>query len=174
MIIFIDNERKYKFLIGYNIKIGQDFYRIDGIEKLRHEEALTALATVTASTYDFSTYLKPLDGYMYFIEKMGIDGFCGFALQFPKGIVHGAPRGETEYVYKDEAGKLNPEYYPFIITTPNYPTWAYYNPTTATNTSYAYFKGERWKVHKINSSELTGKDTYIELLDYTNGGIGQG
>lgn len=173
MIIFIDDKRKYKFIIGYNIKIGEDYFRIDGIEELRHKEAMTALATVTASTYDFDTYLKPLDGYMYFIESMGIDGFCGWALQFPKGIVHGAPRGETQYVYKDEAGKLNPKYYPFIITSPNYPTWAYYNPTTATNTSTAYFFGERWRIRKLGSSETPPKE-YVELLDYTRGGIGQG
>jgi len=173
MIVFIDGERKYKFLIGYKLKIGQDYYRIDGIEELRHTENLTALATVTASTYDFDTYLKPLDGYIYFIEHMGIDGFCGFALQFPKGIVHGAPRGETQYVYKDEAGKLDPLYYPFIITTPNYPTWAYYNPSGATNTSVAYFFGERWKVRKLQATEAPPKD-FLELTDYAQGGIGQG
>lgn len=172
MIIFIDDKRKYKFLVGYVLKLGAKFYRIDGIEELRHSESIGSLAATTASTKDWDTYLKPLDGYIYFIQEMGIDGFVGFALQMPKGIVHGAPRGETQYVYKDEAGRLNPKYYPFVLTPPNYPTWAIYNPTGAANTSQAYFFGERWKVHKLESHEVA-KD-YTELTDYTLGGIGQG
>ena len=173
-IIFINGERKYIFRIGYVIKIGQNFYRIKGIEELRWKESMTALATVTASTYDFSTYMKPLDGYIYFVEYMGIDGFCGFAVQFPKGIVHGAPRGQTEYVYKDEAGKLLPMYYPMIITSPNYPTWAYYNPTGLTRTDDAYFFGERWKVDLLSPAEIAEVTSYEELTDYASSGIGQG
>lgn len=172
MILFIDNKRKYKFLIGYVIKTGAKYFKIDGIEELRHSEAIGSLAAATASTKDWDTYMKPLDGYIYFIQEMGIDGFCGFALQFPKGIVHGAPRGETEYVYKDEAGKLNPKYYPFIITSPDYPTWATNNPKAAANNSQAYFYGERWKVHQLQPHEIP-KD-YTELTNYALGGIGQG
>ncbi len=174
MIIFVDGERKYKFRIGYTIKVGQNFYRIKGIEELRWKESMTALATVTASTYDFDTYMKPLDGFIYFVEYIGVDGFCGIAIQFPKGIVHGAPRGQTEYVYKDEAGKLNPMYYPMIITSPNYPTIAYYNPTTVSRTDDIYFFGERWKVDKLNPSEVSEISSYEELTDYASSGIGQG
>lgn len=173
-IIFIDGERKYKFRIGYVIKIGKNFYRITGIEELRWTEALGSLAATTATTYDFSTYMKPLDGYIYFVEYMGIDGFCGFALQFPKGIVHGAPRGQTSYVYKDEAGKLNPMYYPMVITSPNYPTWATYNPESSANNADAYFFGERWKVNKLTQPEISEITSYEELTDYANSGIGQG
>lgn len=178
MIIFIDNKRKFKFRAGYIVKLGKNFYRINGIEELRWAEAMTALAATTASTYDFSQYMQPNPGYMYFVEKMGIDGFCGWALQFPKGIVHGAPHGQTSYVYKDEAGKLNPMYYPMVITSPNFPTWAYYNPTAASNTPTAYFFGERWRVTKLEESEVAQVTSYEELTDYAgtagSSGIGQG
>ncbi len=175
MIIFIDDERLYKFLKGYNVKVGAKMYKIMGIEELRWMEAIGALATITATTKDFDTYMKPLDNYIYFVESMGIDGFCGWALQFPKGIVHGAPRGQTAYVYKDEAGKLNPIYYPMIITSPDYPTWAVYNPSGSSNNSDAYFFGQRWRVKLLDSGEVQEVGSnYTELTDYANSGIGQG
>lgn len=173
-IIFIDGERKYKFLKGFIVKIGAKIYKILGIEELRWSEPIGSIATVTGTTKDFDTYMKPLDNYIYWVEYMGIDGFCGWALQFPKGIVHGAPRGQTSYVYKDEAGKLNPMYYPMIITTPDYPTWAVYNPFSASNNSDAYFFGERWRVKLLDSLEMQNVTSVTELTDYANSGIGQG
>ncbi len=119
--------------------------------------------------------MKPLDNYIYFVEYMGIDGFVGWTLQFPKGIVHGAPRGQTEYVYKDEAGKLNPMYYPFIISSPDYPTWAVYNPKSFTNNSDAYFFGERWRIVLLDGAQIQDiGSNFTELTDYANSGIGQG
>ena len=174
MIIFVDGERKFKFRNGYVIKLGKKFYRIKGIEELRWAEEMTALATVTASTYDFSTYMKPLDGYMYFIEYIGIDGFCGIAIQFPKGIVHGSPRGQTSYMYKDEAGKLKPAYYPMMWTAPDYPTIAYYNPTLLTRTDTIYFFGERWKIDILSPAEIAEVSSYEDITDYASSGIGQG
>lgn len=175
MIIFVDGERKHKFLIGYNVEIGANMYKIVGIEELRWMEAIGSLATVSTTSKDFDTYMKPLDNYVYWVEYMGIDGFCGWALQFPKGIVHGAPRGQTQYVYKDEAGKLNPLYYPMIITSPNYPTWVVYNPTGAANDSDAYFFGERWRIKLLIGAELSDiGSNFTKLTDYANSGIGQG
>ena len=175
MIIFMDGERKYKFMKGYHIKLGNKLFRILGIEDLRWKEAIGSIATVTATTKDWDTYMKPLDNYIYFVEYMGIDGFCGFALQFPKGIVHGAPRGQTDYMYKDEAGKLNPIYFPFIITSPDYPTWAVYNPSGAANNSDAYFFGERWRVVLLDASQIADiGSNFTDMTDYAMGGIGQG
>ncbi|KKN90793.1 hypothetical protein LCGC14_0223760 [marine sediment metagenome] len=175
MIIFIDGERKFKFMKGYNIKLGAKMFKIMGIEELRWKEAIGSVATGIATTKDWDTYMKPLDNYIYFVEYMGIDGFCGFALQFPKGIVHGAPRGQTEYVYKDEAGKLNPMFYPFLISSPDYPTWAVFNAAAIANNSDAYFFGERWRVKILSGTEIQEiGSNFTEMTDYANSGIGQG
>lgn len=175
-VIFVDNKRKYKFMVGYKVKVGSRFYEIMGIEPLRHKEATGSVATVTATTKDWDTYMRPLNGYIYFVEKMGINGYLGFAFQFPKGIVHGAPRGETEYIYFNEANSLNPLYYPFVIIDPYFPTWALYNPNANSNNSDAYFFGERWLVREMLSDEyrLLKRNEYTELVDYSKGGIGQG
>lgn len=173
-IIFINGERKYIFRIGYVVKIGLNFYRIKGIEELRWYEPIGSIATVTVTQKDFDTYMKPLAGYIYWVEYMGIDGFCGFSIEFPKGIVHGAPRGQLQYIYKDEAGKLNPVYYPMIITAGSHPTWNVYNPTGAANNSDAYFFGERWKVDLLKEAEIAEITSWEELTDYASSGIGQG
>lgn len=173
-IIFIDGVRIYKFMIGYKFKIGQTFYEILGIEPFKHLEALGSLAASTTTTKDFTTYMKPLDNYIYFVEWMAIDGNCGFQFQFQKGIPHGTVRGNTEYLYFDDAKPSDPLYWPFLIIPPNYPTWALYNPTASANNSDAIFKGERWLVKKLGVNETPPEGQYTILTDYAAGGIGQG
>ena len=180
MIVFLDPTRKYKFLIGHYFKTGRRekvYYQIIGIDEvLRWRQSTGAVTASSTTTKDWDTYLKPLDGYAYFIEKMGIEGKVGFQLQFPKGINHGTPRGEAKYLYASEAGKGNPWYYPIIVIPPFYPTWALNNPDTSDRTGYGYFFGEKWRVRKIASSEVTPNIEKLatEMTDYALGGIGQG
>lgn len=174
MIIFFDPHRKYKFLNGYHFKIGERFYRIDGIEELRHKEATGSVASGIDTKKDFDEKMKPLDGFIYFVEHMGIDGRLGFQLEFPKGTQHGTPRGEIEYIYFDEANPLDPTYIPLIIEPGNSPTFHLYNPHTAANNSDVVFTGERWKVTKLEDREITPDIRFIEMTDYAKGGIGQG
>lgn len=173
-IIFIDDIREYKFMIGYKIKVGNNYYEILGIERLTHKEAIGAVTTLNTTTKDFNDYMKPLDGYIYFVEFMAIDGNCGFQLEFPKGIPHGTPRGNVEYLYFADASPSAPLYEPLVIIPPNYPSWKVYNPTASTNNSDAIFKGKRWRVKKLGVSEIPAEGRYIELTDYASGGIGQG
>lgn len=176
-IIFIDNRRKYKFLIGYVIKLGKNFYRIAGIEDLRHKEATGSVAALTVTTKDWDTYLKPLDGYMYFVEFIGIDGLLGFLFEFPKGTPHGTPRGNIEYIYFDEASILDPMYLPFLVITPHHPSFRLYNPTAAANNSDVIFKGEKWQVDKLSVEEAAAlsRNEYTEMTNYAKTrGLGQG
>lgn len=173
-IIFIDNTRKYKFLNDYYFQLGERIYQIKGIEGLRWKEASGDCSATSTLTTDFDTYLKPLDGFAYFIEEFGIDGNLGFAFQFPKGIVHGAPRGETQYIYADEAPYNRPIYMPFIITPPHYPTFEFYNPKSSTFNADMYFFGERWRVRNASPNEVPNIDAIPRLTDYASSGIGQG
>lgn len=173
-IIFIDNQRKYKFQVGYKVKIGKNFYEIIGIEDLKHKEAMGSLAAAGTTTYDFDAYMKPLDGYIYFVEYLAIDGYCGFQFHFPKGIPHGTPRGNTEYLYFFDANPSDPLYKPFFIIPPNYPSFALYNPEASANNSDAIFTGERWRVEKLDVTQIPPEGKYVELTDYAAGGIGQG
>lgn len=176
-IIFIDDRRKYKFLIGYVVKLGITFYRITGIELLRHKEATGSVAAGLVTTKDWDTYLKPLDGYMYFIEFIGIDGNLGFLFEFPKGTPHGTPRGTIEYIYFDEASILDPLYLPFLVITPNHPSFRLYNPTAAANNSDVVFKGEKWQIEKLSKEEAAAlsRNEYTEMTNYAKSkGLGQG
>lgn len=177
MIIFFDPTRKYKFLVNHYFKIEKSYYQITGIdENLGWSQSTGSVTTLQETVKDWSDYLRPLDGYAYFIERMGINGRLGFAMQFPKGITHGAPRGQTRYLYYDDASHVDPIYYPFVVLPPHFPSWKLYNPTTATYTAYAYFFGEKWKIRKIPELEVNAEieQKAIELTDYANSGIGQG
>ena len=174
-IIFIDNQRKYKFFIGYKIKVGSAFYEIIGIEELRHKEATGSLGAGSTTTKDFNNYMQPLDNMIYFVEEVGIDGNLGFQFEFPKGQSHHTPRGAAEYIYWEEANPLDPMYCPFVITPPNHPSFKLYNPTGAANNSDAFFRGEKWQVEKLVGARIPAAGTYTELMDYANPkGIGQG
>jgi len=161
-------------MIGYIVKIGNNFYKIQAIDPLYNKEATGSVAASTTTTKDWNTYMQPLDGYIYFVEWLSIDGNLGFQLQFPKGMQHGSPRGKIEYFYFKDAMPSNPLYYPFVITPPNYPTFGLYNPTSAANNSDVEFVGQRWAVRKLDNMERPPEGKYVELVDYANRGIGQG
>ncbi len=170
MILFIDSEKIYKFRIGHNIKILENYYRIDNIQPLYHKEACGSCSATDTLTKDFDTYLKPREGYLYFIEHVGIDGFCGFHFQMPKGQPHLTPQGYGEYIYFDIANPLDPYYLPFIVEPPNYPVLKLYNPEAAANNSDASFEGQKMQVKKLEGAEIPPKGQYTELIDYTTSG----
>lgn len=176
-IIFIDNKRKYKFMLGYKVKVGNKVYEIIGIELLRWKEAIGSLAATTSTTKKFNSYMTPLDNYIYFVEGVAIDGNCGFQWEYPEGQKHHTPRGQTIYIYSDEANILQPMYLPVLVIKPSYPTIAVYNPTAAANNSDFYFIGEKWQVKELDPSiaATLSPSQYTEMFDYANPkGIGQG
>ena len=164
-IIFIDNERKYKFRIGNVVKIGTRIYKITNIEPLIHKESCGAITTT--GTKDFDSYLKPREGYLYFIEYVAIDGRCEFQFQYPKGQPHYTPRGYQEYIGFDRANIDDPLYAPFIVINPEYPSVYLYNPTGVANTSYMTFEGEKFEVTEVTEN---APPIDMEICDYPRSG----
>lgn len=161
-------------MIGYQFKLGAKYYKILGIEDLRHKEATGSVDSLDDTTVSFDDYMKPLDGYAYFVEFLAIDGYLGWQFEFPAGIPHGTPRGNIEYIYFDEGHPLNMVYVPFIVTPPNYPTFKLYNPEAFANNSDILFKGKRWLVEKLTGAKIPPLGQFVEMEDYAAGGIGQG
>lgn len=163
-------------MIGHNIKLGKKFYRIFGIDPLTWKEETGSISAGDETTKDWNDYLLPLDGFAYWIEKLAIEGRLGFAVNFPRGKPHGAPRGQTRYIYWGEARPGHPKYFPMLVTPPSYPSYALYNPHSAANNSYAWFFGERWWVDEPLTKEEVEEigDRYTELTNYAGGGIGAG
>lgn len=160
-------------MIGYQFKLGAKYYKIFGIENLRHKEATGSVDSLDDTTVNFDTYMKPLDGYAYFVEFLAIDGYLGWQLEFPAGMPHGTPRGNIEYIYFDEANVLNMMYVPFIITPPNYPSFKLYNPESFANNSDMIFKGKRWLVKQLVGDDIPQPGQFVTMQDYAKG-IGQG
>lgn len=175
-VLFIDGERIYKFRIGDVVKISNNYYRLENIQPLRHGPvALGSIATTETGTFDFSVansqYMQPLEGYLYWVEKVAIDGRCGFRFEFPKGQPHLHPKGSApgEYIYFRHAKPSDPLYLPFVIEPPYYPTWQLYNPHTAANNSDAWFWGFKWQVEMLKGMDVPSEG-YIELTDYRRSG----
>ena len=175
------SEKKYNFKIGYIIKVGTAFYQINGIEPIFHYDVIDSVATVSSADQSFESDLKPNDDYMYWIEKMGIDGALGFQLKFPKTqrwTVHGNKR----YIYRHRASFMNPAYMPFLVINPQYPIFTFYNPERSAKEAVMYFEGEKWLTTKLKQSDIEeiialagkGKLVYTDLTSYTEKNIGEG
>jgi len=165
--ILLTNE-KFNFKLGYIIKIGREYFQILGIEPFTHSEAINSVATGVSGDQSFESNLRPADGYMYWFIKLGIDGALGFQLKFPavpRWTVHGLKR----YIYRHRASFMNPIHYNFLVRSPEFPRFTFFNPEAAAKTAIMYFEGERWIVKKV-----ADVDMYTDLTSYTDLNIGEG
>ncbi|KKN15261.1 hypothetical protein LCGC14_0987800 [marine sediment metagenome] len=162
-------KNKFNFKIGYIIKVHREFFEILGIEPFNHYEAITGIETLKAGDQSFESNLRPSDGYMYWIEKMGIDGALGFQLKFP-AVPRWTVHGEKRYIYRHRASFLNMIYMPILLRNPNYPRFTFYNPELSTKAAIMYFEGERWIISRIEGDV----DVYTDLTSYTDLNIGEG
>lgn len=163
-------KKKFNFKNGYIIKIGREFYEILGIEPFTHPELINSVATGVSQDQSFQANLQPSQGYMYWVEKLGIDGALGFQLKFPavqRWTVHGLKR----YIYRHRASLMNMMHMPFLVRSPQFPRFSFHNPEAAAKTAILYFEGERWIVSPKNSAEV---DVYTDLTSYTDLNIGEG
>ena len=161
-------KKKFNFKLGYVIKVGREFYEILGIEPFTHYELIASVATGVAQTQNFNANLTPSQGYMYWIEKMGIDGALGFQLTFPavpRWTVHGLRR----YIYRHRASFINPIHMPILIRNPQFPRFTYFNPELDAKVGIMFFEGERWIIKQVAEPS-----TYTDLTSYTDLNIGEG
>lgn len=161
-------KKKFNFKLGYVIKVGREFYELIGIEPFHHYEAIDSVATLTAQAQSFQANLLPSTGYMYWIEKMGIDGALGFQLTFPavpRWTVHGLRR----YIYRHRASFMSPIYMPILVRNPQFPRFTFYNPELAAKLGIMYFEGERFIVKPCAEPSV-----YTDLTSYTDLNIGEG
>jgi len=165
------SKKKYNFKLGYVIKVGREFYEIQGIEWLQHYEPIDSVAAGESGDQSFETDLKPSEGYFYWIERMGIDGALGFQLKFPS-VPRWTVHGNKRYFYRHRASFLNPIYKPFLVRNPQYPRFTFYNPEVAAKTAIMYFEGERWIVKNLERSEIG--DYWTDLTSYSELSIGEG
>ena len=161
-------KKKFNFKLGYIIKVGREFFELIGIEPFTHYELIASVATLTAQDQSFATNLTPSQGYMYWIEKIGIDGALGFQLKFPavpRWTVHGLKR----YIYRHRASFTNPKPMEILIRNPNYPRFTFYNPELTAKLGVMYFEGERFIVKPVGESNV-----YTDLTSYSDLNIGEG
>lgn len=167
-IVFIDNKRIWKFRIGDNIRLGQEYYHIRNLEPLEHKSTCDAVAAGGTGSKTFDTYMRPMEEYLYFVESQGIDGLCEFRFQFPQGQPHFAPQSSIEYIDWMRASKLKPKYMPYFIKHGGgeYTAVELSNPSGVSNVSDIYFYG--WKFHVTKLTEIPIK--FIEVTDYPRSG----
>jgi len=161
-------KKKFNFKLGYTIKVGREFFELIGIEPFTHYELIASVAAGTAQDQSFQANLMPSTGYMYWIEKVGIDGALGFQLKFPavpRWTVHGLKR----YIYRHRASFMNPKPLEILVRNPQYPRFTFYNPELTAKLAVMYFEGERFIVEKTGA-----KDIYTDLTSYTDLNIGEG
>ena len=161
-------KKKFNFKLGYNIKVGKEFFELIGIEPFTHYELINSVAAGIAQDQSFATNLTPSMGYMYWIEKVGIDGALGFQLKFPavpRWTVHGLKR----YIYRHRASFINMKPMEILIRHPNYPRFTFYNPELTAKLGVLYFEGERFIVKPVGERE-----PYTDLTSYTDLNIGEG
>lgn len=161
-------KKKFNFKLGYVIKIGRQFFELIGIEPFTHYELIASVATVTAQAQSFAANLTPSIGYMYWIEKVGIDGALGFQLTFPavpRWTVHGLRR----YIYRHRASFINMIPLEILVRNPQFPRFTFYNPETTAKLAVMYFEGERFIVEECGESNV-----YTDLTSYTDLNIGEG
>ncbi len=163
-------KNKFNFKLGYIIKVGREYFVILGIEDFNHYEAITGITTLNTGDQSFESNLRPSDGYMYWIEKLGIDGALGFQLKFP-AVPRWSVHGEKRYIYRHRASFLNMIYKPILVRNPNYPRFTFYNPELATKAAIMYFEGERWIISKVEEGSV---DIFTDLTSYTDLNIGEG
>lgn len=164
--IIIDKVKKYHFFIGFNFEIDGDYYQIEDLEEMKWDDKPGSAVTTGATSNWNVTNLTPLEGYAYYIEKVGIDGFCGFQVLF-KDYPHNAPRREATYFYMEDASRHKPMFIPHVIFNPDYPTYKLYNPTASSNTPRMFFYGEKWKIKKLSIRP----DQITKLTDYMKGSM---
>ena len=161
-------KKKFNFKLGYVIKVGRQFFELLGIEPFNHYELIASVTAGTAQTQNFNANLTPSMGYMYWIEKVGIDGALGFQLTFPavpRWTVHGLRR----YIYRHRASFVNPIPLQILIRNPEFPRFTFFNPELTDKLAVMYFEGERFIV-----KECAETSVYTDLTSYSDLNIGEG
>lgn len=171
--IIIDGIRKFKFRIGWIIKVGDLFLEIKSISPLNHYELVTSVTTLLTADQSFDDNLRPSPNHAYWIEFIGIDGALGFQLKFPE-VPHWTVHGLKKYYFRHQASRDKKKYLPFLITYPNYPRFTFKNPETTDKESIIYFTGEHFKVREVNVAREGRPEIYTELTEYAEGGVGEG
>lgn len=167
--VIVNDRKRYFFQIGYNIKIENQFYKIFDLEEMFWDEEIDSVTANTSSIQEFNDNLTPREGYMYFIELMGIDGLLGFQVYY-KNYAHNSPRRKEVYLYAADAGRFNKKYIPNAIMSPDYPTLRFNNPTSSDHAGRMYFEGLKFQLKRLEN--IDPKDiTYIELSDYMAGSM---
>lgn len=165
------SKKKYNFKIGYIIKVGNNFYQIIGIEPFHHYELINSVNAESSGDQSFESNLKPSEGFINWIEELGIDGALGFQLKFP-AVPRWTVHGNKRYLYRHQASFMNKLYMPFLVQNPEYPRFTFYNPELVAETGVMFFKGERWLVIKISQNDVG--DYWADLTSYSDKNVGEG
>lgn len=161
-------KKKFNFKLGYNIKVGREFFELIGIEPWTHYELIASVAAGIAQDQSFATNLTPSLGYMYWIEKVGIDGALGFQLKFPS-VPRWTAHGLKRYIYRHRASFTNMKPMEILIRHGYYPQFTFYNPELTAKLGVMYFEGERFIVKPTGE-----RDVYTDLTSYSDLNIGEG
>lgn len=156
-----ENELK----IGHNIQIGEVYYQITSIDFLAYKKSVT-LATVTATVQKFDDDLQPNREFLYHIDRVAVNGYLEFQLQFPEGVPHWSPHGITQRFDYQNAGYPQGLKAPMFVMNPYYPAYNVYNPKSYSVTADFWFWGRKYTV-----KQLTSKPAVItKVTDYARGG----
>ncbi len=161
--VIVDNIRSWHWQIGYNFEFENSFYKILDMQDMEWDQTTGSVATVSTSTVDFDTNLKPHKGYGYWIEFVGIDGFVGFQPLF-KNYPQMTPHREAKYWYKEDAGRFNMKYMPHLILDGDYPTYQFYNPKGSAYTGHMYWKGKKFRLELLDS--LPAGEIAVPITSY--------
>lgn len=156
---------EFDFKIGHNIQIGEAYYRIESIDLLTYQHTSTVAAG--GSTIEkFDDNLQPNREFIYHIERVAVDGYLQFQLQFPEGVPHWTPHGITQRLDYKNAGFPMGIYAPMFIMNPYYPAFNVYNPKSYSVTGIFWFFGWKYTV-----KQLTVRPAVItEVTNYAQGG----
>ena len=168
--IIIDGVRKYHFFIGFLFEYENQVYRINRMEEMIWNETSTTTGSRIAAigagltvTVDFDKTLTPKEGFAYWFEFIGIDGFCGYQV-LHKGYPHNAPARRETFLFKEDAGRFNGKYLPHIILNPDFPTYKFTNPKAFVNIPHMYFRGEKWDYSILKEGEAASERARIGTI----------
>ena len=126
------------------------------------------MTTLASTTQKFDANLRPNKEFLYHIQRIAVDGYLEFQLQFPDGVPHWSPHGVTHRLDWKEAG------YPLGIKTsifiqnPYYPSFNVYNPKTYTVSADFWFWGWKYTVRALKVVPAK----FFTVTDYGAGGGG--
>ncbi len=155
----------YEFKIGHNVQIGDVFYQITSIDILFFKKSVS-LAALANTVQKFDDDLQPNREFLYHIERVAVNGYLEFQLQFPEGVPHWTPHGITQRLNYINAGYPQGVRTPIFIMNPYYPAYNVYNPKSYTVTCDFWFWGWKYTV-----KQLTSKPAVVtKVTDYARGG----